>query len=44
MLPVSERGAGKELGLDPEGDVQAWSGGRSGVRRDTQARAWRVQE
>lgn len=38
MLPESERGAGKELGLDAEGDVQAWSGGRSGGRRDTQAR------
>ena len=32
MLPESERGAGKELGLDAE------SGGRSGGRRDTQAR------
>jgi hypothetical protein len=31
MLPGSEGGAGKELGLDAEGDVQAWSGGRSGV-------------
>ena len=28
-LPESERSAGKELGLDAEGDVQAWSGGQS---------------
>lgn len=43
-LPESERGAGEKVDLGPEVDVQAWSGGRSGVRRDTQARAWRVQE
>ena len=43
-LPKSEGGAEKEVGLELEDDVQAWSGGRSGVVGNTQARAWRVQE